>query len=293
MADNKKIRLAIQGVATLIQNANLKGFFEGKIYTGPVKNICVPGLNCYSCPGAIGSCPIGSLQTFLTKFKIKIPYYVIGLLLFFAAVLGRAVCGFLCPFGMIQELINLIPFPFKKNRFKGDKALRYLKYVILAACVIILPICFKLTPFFCKYICPSGTIAGIILAITDSAIASKLGAIFTWKVIILISILVSSLIIWRPFCKYICPLGAIYSLFNRVSLVRLKVDESKCINCGKCAKACKMCVDPVKTPNSGECIRCMDCAKACPEHAITLNVTESNHTRVKTKESKENSKKIR
>ena len=274
MADNKKIRLAIQGVATLIQNANLKGFFEGKIYTGPVKNICVPGLNCYSCPGAIGSCPIGSLQTFLTKFKIKIPYYVVGLLLFFAAVLGRTVCGFLCPFGMIQELINLIPFPFKKNRFKGDKAFRYLKYVILAACVIILPICFKLTPFFCKYICPSGTIAGIILMITDSAIASKLGAIFTWKVIILISILVSSLIIWRPFCKYICPLGAIYSLFNRVSLMRLKVDESKCINCGKCAKACKMCVDPVKTPNSGECIRCMDCAKACPEHAITLNVTE-------------------
>ena len=128
MADNKKLRLAIQGVATLIQNANLKGFFEGKIYTGPVKNICVPGLNCYSCPGAIGSCPIGSLQTFLTKFKIKIPYYVVGLLLFFAAVLGRAVCGFLCPFGMIQELINLIPFPVKKNRFKGDKALRYLKY---------------------------------------------------------------------------------------------------------------------------------------------------------------------
>ena len=279
MADNKKLRLAIQGVAALIQNANFKGFFEGKIYTGPVKNICVPGLNCYSCPGAVGSCPIGSLQTFLTQFKIKIPYYVVGLLLFFGALLGRAVCGFFCPFGMIQELINLIPFPFKKNRFKGDKVLRYLKYVILVLCVIALPICFKLTPFFCKYICPSGTIAGILLAITDSAIASKLGAIFTWKVIILISILASSIIIWRPFCKYICPLGAIYSFFNRVSLLRLKVDGSKCINCGKCAEACKMCVDPVKNPQSGECIRCMDCAKACPVHAITLNITESEKRR--------------
>ena len=279
MADNKKLRLAIQGVAALIQNANFKGFFEGKIYTGAGKNICVPGLNCYSCPGAVGSCPIGSLQTFLTQFKIKIPYYVVGLLLFFGALFGRAVCGFLCPFGMIQELINLIPFPFKKNRFKGDKVLRYLKYLILVLCVIILPICFKLTPFFCKYICPSGTIAGILLAITDSAIATKLGAIFTWKVIILISILVSSIIIWRPFCKYICPLGAIYSFFNRVSLLRLKVDGSKCINCGKCAEACKMCVDPVKNANSGECIRCMDCAKACPVHAITLNITESEKRR--------------
>ena len=139
-----RIRFGIQLVAALVQNANFKGFFTGRIYQGSTKNVCVPGLNCYSCPGAVGACPIGSLQNFLGSKTFKFPYYVLGLILFFGALLGRAVCGFLCPFGFIQELIHKIPFPKKKLRtFKGDKQLRYLKYVILAVFVIILPILIK------------------------------------------------------------------------------------------------------------------------------------------------------
>ena len=160
-----KKRFGILAAASLIQNANLKGFFTGKIYQGPIKNVCVPGLNCYSCPGAVGSCPIGSLQGFLSGLKFRFPYYVVGLLLFFGAVLGRAVCGLLCPFGFLQELLNLIPGIPKKNRFKGDQPLRYLKYIVLVVLVIVLPLCFALTPFFCKYLCPSGTIAGILLSL--------------------------------------------------------------------------------------------------------------------------------
>ncbi|MBO7335229.1 MAG: 4Fe-4S binding protein [Lachnospiraceae bacterium] len=272
MADNTRRRICIEGIAALIQNANFKGFFTGKIYEGPGKNVCVPGLNCYSCPGAVGSCPIGSLQGFLSKLKFRFPYYILGLLIFFGALLGRVVCGFLCPFGLLQELINLIPFPVKRNRFKADRPLRFLKYVILIVFVIILPICIKLTPFFCKYICPSGTVSGILLSISNSAVASKLGKIFTWKLIVLLCVLISSLIIFRPFCKYICPLGAIYGLFNRFSLVKMECDKSKCIECGKCAAACKMCVDPSKSPNSTECIRCGDCIKTCPVNALKKTV---------------------
>ena len=150
--DRKKIRFGIQAAATLIQNANFKGFFTGRIYEGATKSVCVPGLNCYSCPGAIGSCPIGSLQSFLGGIKFKFPYYVLGLLIFFGAVLGRAVCGFLCPFGFLQDLIYKIPF-YKKNKFAIDKFLRYLKYAVLLILVIILPMTFNLTPFFCKYVC--------------------------------------------------------------------------------------------------------------------------------------------
>ena len=159
-ASNKWIRPSIQAVAALLQNANFKGFFEGKIYKGPIKSVCVPGLNCYSCPGAIGACPIGSLQSFLSGMKFKVPYYVVGLLIFFGVLLGRAVCGFLCPLGFLQDLLDKVPF-FKKNEFKIDKYLRYFKYVVLLLFVLILPFCFKLTPAFCKFICPSGTIAGI------------------------------------------------------------------------------------------------------------------------------------
>ena len=98
--DNKK-RFAIQAAAALIQNADFRAFFKGGISQAASKSVCVPGLNCYSCPGAVGACPIGSLQNSLSSYSIKIPYYVLGLLIFFGALLGRAVCGFLCPFGFL------------------------------------------------------------------------------------------------------------------------------------------------------------------------------------------------
>ena len=265
-----KKRFGILAAASLIQNAYFKGFFTGKIYQGPIKNVCVPGLNCYSCPGAVGSCPIGSLQSFLSGLKFRFPYYVVGLLLFFGAVLGRAVCGLLCPFGLLQELLYLIPGVPKKNRFPGDRPLRYLKYVVLVLLVIALPLCFALTPFFCKYLCPSGTVAGLLLALRDNLVRAQLGGIFLWKASLLVLIVAACLFLWRPFCKYLCPLGAIYGLFNKFALYRMDLDKESCIHCGKCARACRMCVDPSQSPNSPECVRCGDCVKACPAKALKL-----------------------
>ena len=267
----KQVRHSVQIVATLLQNANFKGFLEGKIYQGASKSVCVPGLNCYSCPGAIGACPIGSLQNYLGGLKFKVPYYVVGILIFIGALIGRAVCGFLCPFGLLQDLLYKIPF-FKKNEFKLDKYLRYFKYVVLALFVLILPFCFKLTPFFCKYICPSGTVAGLWLAAADKQIADQLGGLFSLKLVILGLILTASLIIYRPFCKYICPLGAIYGFFNKISLYRMHHEKSKCTNCKACAHACRMNIDPSAAPNSCECIRCGDCVTACPHKALKLCV---------------------
>lgn len=267
-----KKRFGIQALAALLQNANLKGFFTGKIYQGPLKSVCVPGLNCYSCPGAVGACPIGSLQSFLSGLRIRIPYYIVGLLLFFGAVLGRAVCGFLCPFGFLQELLNKIPGVPKRDHFRLDKPLRRLKYAVLVLLVVVLPLLYPLTPFFCKYLCPSGTLAGILLAARDSMVRAQLGGIFLWKLFVLLWVVAACLVIYRPFCKYLCPLGAIYGLFNRFALYRTHLDTDKCIHCGACAAACRMCVDPSKTPNSAECIRCGDCARACPTDALHMGV---------------------
>lgn len=264
-----KKRWGIMLAATLIQNANFKGFFTGQIYQGATKTVCVPGLNCYSCPGAVGACPIGSLQAQLTQRHFRFPYYVVGLLVFFGALLGRAVCGFLCPFGFLQELLHKIPFFKKIRNWPGDKALRYLKYVVLVVLVLALPIIFKLTPFFCKYLCPSGTLSGILLFLTNTPIRALLGGLFLWKAIILAIIVIASLIIWRPFCKYLCPLGAIYALFNKVSVFHMTLDEEKCTGCKACAAACRMCVDPSVSPNSAECIRCGDCVTRCPETALS------------------------
>ena len=189
--DNKH-RFGIQAAATLLQNANFKGFFQGGLYSGPIKQVCVPGLNCYSCPGAVGACPIGSLQSFLDARTFRFPYYVVGLLIFFGALLGRAVCGFLCPFGWIQELIGVIPVK-KRNRFRLDPSLRWVKYGVLAVLVIGLPLGLKLVPYFCKYLCPSGTLAGWLLALRDSILRSQLGALFTWKSAVLIAVIALSL----------------------------------------------------------------------------------------------------
>ena len=76
------------------------------------------------------------------------------------------------------------------------------------------------------------------------------------------------MLFYRPFCKWLCPLGAFYALLNRVSLFQMKVDKGKCVSCGKCAKACKMDVDVTKTPNHTECIRCGMCIRACPTNAV-------------------------
>ena len=195
---------------------------------------------------------------------------MVGLLLFFGAVLGRGVCGLLCPFGFFQELLHLVPVLPKKNRFPGDKWLRYLKYIVLIVLVIALPLFYTLTPFFCKYLCPSGTVSGILLAARDGMVRTQLGGIFLWKAWILLLIVIACLVIWRPFCKYLCPLGAIYGLFNKFALYRMDLDEEKCVHCGKCARACRMCVNPSKAPNSPECVRCGDCVKACPAQALKL-----------------------
>lgn len=272
--DDKK-RMAIQGIAALIQNANFKGFFTGKIYDGATKNVCVPGLNCYSCPGAVGACPIGSLQNTISGYKFRFPYYVLGLLIFFGALLGRLICGLLCPFGFLQDLLHKLPFPIKIKTFKGDKLLRKLKYIILVLMVFVLPVCFKLTPFFCKYLCPSGTLSGVILSFTNTRLYAVLGKLFTWKLSILIIIIVVSVMIYRPFCKYLCPLGAFYAPFNKISVVQLRVDKDKCINCHMCQEACDMCVNPVSNPSDTECIRCGKCVSTCPKEALKITIKKS------------------
>lgn len=267
---DKKRRLIIQSLAALLQNANFKGFFSGKLYTGKSKGVCVPGLNCYSCPGALGACPMGTLQNSLSSMKFKVPYYAVGMLLFFGALFGRLICGFLCPFGLLQDLLFKIPFIKKIKTFKADKYLRKLKYVVLIVLVIVLPIFVKLTPFFCKYLCPSGTLAGLLLSFKNSTLCKAFGSLFAWKVCLLSLILIFSVIISRPFCKYLCPLGAIYGPLNRISLFHMECDSSKCISCGKCSALCDMGVDPSKTPNSTECIRCLQCVHECPTKALSM-----------------------
>lgn len=262
----------VQALATLLSNIHITNFFRGTIYQGNLKRVCVPGLNCYSCPAATGACPIGSFQAVVGAADSRISYYVSGLVILFGTIFGRLICGFLCPFGWIQDLLYKIPS--KKLSTKRITHLTYFKYFILVLFLIALPILLVddnglSSPYFCKYICPAGILEGAIpLGIVNEGIREAFGLLFSWKLFILVTVVVFSILSYRPFCKYLCPLGAIYSLFNSISFVTMRVDPDKCIKCGKCAQVCRMDVDITKNSNHRECIRCGECSSACPTGAI-------------------------
>ncbi len=265
-------RRIIQLYAALLFNANIKGFASGRIYKGNLKNICAPGLNCYSCPGASGACPLGSLQNSLFSSNQRLPYYVFGIILLYGLLFGRWICGFLCPFGLIQELFHKFKTP-KLKKSKVTKVFSYFKYVLLIFFVVILPLIYSLQKFalpaFCKYICPAGTLEGamgLLMHPDNSSVFDMLGPLFTWKFVLLVIFIVGSVFVYRFFCRFFCPLGAIYGFFNKISFIGVKLDVPSCTDCGKCITKCQMDITRV---GDHECIACGECISACPTNAIS------------------------
>ncbi|MCR5810486.1 MAG: redoxin family protein [Lachnospiraceae bacterium] len=273
-------RKLIQLYSALLYNAHLRGFIDGEIYQGKAKAVCVPGFNCYSCPGAVGACPLGSIQNALAYSGHRAGWYVLGIIMIFGLSLGRTICGWLCPLGLIQELLHKIPTP-KIPKSRVTRALSYLKYVILAVFVVAVPMWYGVrhdlaVPGFCKYICPAGTFEGAIGLLSNPKNASyfsMLKILFTRKFVIMIIIGTTCIFCYRSFCRFICPLGAIYGLFNKLALISVKVDENRCNGCGACVRSCKM---DVRHVGDHECINCAKCMGACNQNALSLRC--GNHT---------------
>ncbi len=266
-------RRLIQLYTALLYNAQVKGFVTGNIYTGSSKMMCVPGFNCYSCPGAVGACPLGALQNALASSGNRAPTYVLGILMLFGLTLGRTICGWLCPLGLLQELLYKIPTP-KVKKGRVTRVLSYVKYVILAVFVFIIPLWYALqsypVPAFCKYICPAGTFEGAIGLLSNPVNADKfsmLGILFTRKFVILAAIVLMCVFIYRAFCRFLCPLGAIYGFFAKYAVIGVKVDIPKCTDCGRCVGVCQM---DIRHVGDHECIHCGQCIDACPTKAISF-----------------------
>jgi len=255
-------RRIFQILGTIIPNSYF-GAFTGKlIYQGNLKSFCVPSLNCYACPLALFSCPIGTLQHFIMIRQI--PFYTIGILGVTGAVVGRMVCGWICPFGFLQDILYRI----RSFKIKIPSKLSYLKYVSLIFVVGVI-VFFTQESWFCK-LCPQGALqAGIPLVIASEEIRNLIGGFFVLKLSILAGFLFLFVISKRPFCRLFCPLGAIYSLFNRISLVRLKFDENLCTRCNECVTSCPADIVPYTSLNSSDCIMCWGCMRICPEKAIS------------------------
>ncbi len=223
-----------------------------------------PVLNCYACPLASFACPIGSLQ-----FALGVgifPFYLLGVLFLSGLLFGRFTCGWLCPFGLLQDLLHKIPSP----KVKLPRPLSYGKYAFLLTLVLLVPLLLK-EPYFCK-ICPQGTLeAGIPWPIIDKNMRALIGWLYFLKVGILLGVVALSVLIYRPFCRAVCPLGAILSFFNRVSLLRVEVDWKGCRGCGLCASACPQGISIYEEGMHPDCIGCMKC-RVCPAIKIGASI---------------------
>lgn len=277
------VRKWIQSLMTFLTNGYWAFPVTRSIYQGPLKSFCAPGLNCYSCPAATLACPIGSLQQILAniRFALETGQYHVGLFVVGSmgvagGFFGRMICGWACPFGLIQELLYKIPTP---RKFDVPRPMRFIKFIILAVMVVLLPL-FAIDSFgagqtyFCKYLCPAGTLeAGIPMLFLQPELRQTVGPLFYNKLSFLIFFVIWSVLASRPFCRTACPLGAFYALFSKSKLVSLRWHEDRCTKCKACHHVCPMGVKFNESPQDTECISCLKCMnQACKYGAISLEI---------------------
>jgi ferredoxin-type protein NapH len=277
-----------QLAAVFVANPWFVYFSSRTIYQGKAKGLCFPGFNCYACPLALYSCPIGSLQHSMAilsptvrvatagsgvasavkrtaSFPIGAFLYVAGFIGLVGVVTGRLVCGWICPFGFLQDLLYKIPTP--KIGLPGW--MRFGKYLALVVVAMLIPYLTGINWY--SRLCPAGALEGALplKVLPPSAPLPAIGWFFWLKIAILVGFLGWMVVTKRPFCRTACALGGAYALLAPVSLYRMRVDAAKCTKCGQCRKSCPVDINIYENGNSPECVRCLTCKKECPEKAIT------------------------
>lgn len=218
-------------------------------------------------------CPFGGIETlwaYLTtghtlKTTNPLNFTMLIAVLGVSFVAGRAFCGWMCPLGTLQDMLagwarrlsgekKKIVGKRSKARFPLtvpaglDKWLRYLKYIVLAA-ILIASVTAVYPPL--RDLCPARAIFG-----------------FHWNTsllgIVLVGFVLSSMLVKRFSCKYLCPLGASLAVFNKISPIQLKANPHNCTSCGRCDNECPMdIIDIPENLRSVECIRCLECMETC------------------------------
>ena len=252
-----KLRWTIQFISLALVNI---GFLQVlKI------GVCGPFFYCYGCPAAAFACPIGVLQNYAI-FK-QFPFYALGILGLFGLALGRFWCGWVCPFGTVQDLIMWLR---RRQDFIKLSPAAWTKFVVLAGAILIAWL--ATDTLFCK-VCPAGS---LFAAIPYRFVSPELpfGTFFYVHLITLAIALVAFYLIGRFWCRYLCPLGGIFAVFNRLSILKMKVDMSQCTHCKECLIACPVKIEnPEDIESSTDCIRCGKCIDACHDKAIQISAS--------------------
>jgi ferredoxin-type protein NapH len=250
----KKVRAQVvsQSASVLFLNA----------YFLRLRSICVPALNCHSCPAAVFACPIGVIVNF-ASLRI-FPLIAIGILGLAGTIGGRIFCGWLCPFGFLQDGLYKIP----SKKFSLPARVAHTKYLVLVAMVFAIPFLFPNSLLvFCRT-CPAATLESSI-PWRIIGVSSPFTSAFYLRIAVLVAVIALAIAVSRGFCRLLCPLGAIFSVFNRFSLFRIRLTKHDCDDCGRCLKNCPVEIHPVHQMNSPECIRCLKCTST---HHLKLGI---------------------
>lgn len=257
-------RRLLQICSAILYNCNLISDLPAKYINS---DFCVPGLNCRYCPASVAGCPMRFMQRLFADGPIHLSVRVLCWLLLLAVVFGRFICGWLCPFGLVQDLLDKIPAP-KIKKSEWTRRLSYFKYVFFVVFIVAVPLGYHLAGkrfmAFCHWVCPNLPFSRFLMTLSAGATIHPY-MFLDYNFAILAAVIVLSVFLFRPFCRFICPLGAFYGLFNKIALLSVKMDESKCVHCNACLRTCKM---DIRKVGDCECISCGDCKAACKFGAI-------------------------
>jgi ferredoxin-type protein NapH len=228
-------------------------------------HLIYPFINCYACPLAVAACPVGIIQRFISLGQI--PWYPLGVISIYAITLGRAFCGWACPFGLLQDMLDKV----RKKKIRvwksAHKKAVLLKFAILGIAILLAWVTADV--IYCK-ICPPATIEAALPYQIEHGM--QITALFTGRIVLFMSLMVAAIFITRFWCRYLCPFGALLAVFNRASLVQVNVDPEKCNECGACERTCPMDVEILKSKGSTECIKCGKCIDSCPRDATSFKL---------------------
>jgi len=219
-------------------------------------HIIFPGLHCYACPLAVTVCPIGLMQN-LIVFGTP-PYFWLGTIVVYGLLAGRGFCGWFCPFGTLNDLLS-----FRKVRIL--KSASFGKFAVLGATVA--AAWYFADTMFCK-LCPAASIEASIPYFFKGV--ATVNRPFLVHMATLAVVLVGMALISRFWCRYLCPMGGLLALFNRVSFLHLRLDEDRCANCSACSAHCPMGLEPHHDHDDHNCIKCGACVEGCHLGALSL-----------------------
>lgn len=227
-------------------------------------------------PSVDALCPFGGFETLYTFFATGnyVPRILISGLILAGGIIATAIffkrgfCGWVCPFGTIQELLGKISKKKITIPEKFDRFAKYTKYLVLIAILVGTAITGTLVfrnydPFITFFHFGEGVIWGT---------AETTGVYLTFAILVITLLL--SIFIERAWCRYFCPLGATISIFSWMGLSKIKRNEKTCIDCKLCDKVCpaRVNISTKKEVKDIECIDCMQCVDSCPKKSLSINI---------------------